>query len=130
MHVLVMTTMRFTRFTCDQWHLISQWKRKKLSLRRPVCPPNNQPGYGISFEELIYNRTLIFGMYDSCEKPYSYCHHASTLTFDLLQGQICFLAGDHNSSNLNLLVSVHLKLCINKRDNSYKSRSKGPKSET
>ena len=27
-------------------------------------------------------------------------HHAVTLTFDLLQGQICCRAGDHNSPNL------------------------------
>ena len=29
-----------------------------------------------------------------------YRYHAMTLTFDLLQGQICCRAGDHNSSNL------------------------------
>ena len=34
-----------------------------------------------------------------------YCHHALTLTIDLLQGQIRWRAGDHNSSNF--LVSYY-----------------------
>ena len=35
-----------------------------------------------------------------------YSYHAVTLTFDLLQGQICCRAGDHNSSNLLVMVFV------------------------
>ena len=37
-----------------------------------------------------------------------YWYHVVTLTSDLCQGQICCLAGDHNSSNL----LVHLKVEI------------------
>ena len=36
--------------------------------------------------------------------PFSW-HHAVTLTFDLLQGQICCRTGDHSSPNLLFLTS-------------------------
>ena len=42
-------------------------------------------------------------------RPFRWYHVVTlTVTFDLLQGQICCRAGDHNS--LNLLVLVHYKI--------------------
>ena len=35
-------------------------------------------------------------------------HHVVTLTFDLLQGQICCWAGDHNSPNLLVQITAHM----------------------
>ena len=41
-----------------------------------------------------------------------------TVTFDLLQGQICCRAGDHNS--LNLLVNFYIKIeALSMNDNSH-----------
>ena len=51
---------------------------------------------------MINDRALIFGMHDPCDKPF---HLAPCCDFDLdlLQGQSCCRAGDHNY--LNLLVT-------------------------
>ena len=35
-------------------------------------------------------------------------HHAVTLTFDLLQGQVVARAGDHNSPNLLVGITSHI----------------------
>ena len=45
-------------------------------------------------------------------------YHAVTLTFDLLQGQICCRAGDHNSSNL-LVVDFDIDITVSKPINIY-----------
>ena len=46
----------------------------------------------------INDRTLIFGMI-FFTSPFNF-YHAETLTFDLLQGQICCRMGNHTSWNL------------------------------
>ena len=52
----------------------------------------------ISSEVCYCDRTLILGMHCPCDKPFNW-HHALILIFDLLQGQTCCCAGDHNSQN-------------------------------
>ena len=52
----------------------------------------------ISFEVLMIEHWYLACMI-LVTSPF-YWYHAVTLTFDLLQGQMCCRAGDHNSSNL------------------------------
>ena len=93
-------------------------KRGIFKLIRPsvcqsVClsvPVTKTLTWLISFELL-----MIEHLYLACmilvTSPF-YWYHAVTLTFDLLQGQICCRAGDHNSSNLLVIIYCIITQCI------------------
>ena len=71
-----------------------------LSVCLSVCHKNFNLGHNFC---TITDRALILGMCVPCDKTFRWYHVVTlTVTFDLLQGQICCRAGDHNS--LNLLV--------------------------
>ena len=77
-----------------------------LSVCLSVCHKNFNLGHNFCN---ITGRALIFGMCVLCDNPFRWYHIVTlTVTFDLLQGQICCRAGDHNS--LNLLVLVYIVL--------------------
>ena len=47
-------------------------------------------------------------MHDFCDKPYLLLY---AFTFDLLQDQICCQVGDHNISNLLVLMQMTILYC-------------------
>ena len=73
-----------------------------LSVRPSVCHKNFNLGHNFC---TFTGRALILGMCVFVTRPFRWYHVVTlVVTFDLLQGQICCRAGDHNS--LNLLVSI------------------------
>ena len=81
-------------------------KRRTLKLIRPSVRQSVSPSvtktltWLISFEVLMIEHWYLACM-NLVTSPFYWYHAVTfTLTFDLLQGQICCRAGDHNSSNL------------------------------
>ena len=69
-----------------------------IKSQSPVCPSICHKNWLISSEVLMIEHWYLACMI-LVTSPF-YWYHAVTLTFDLLQGQICCRAWDHNSWNL------------------------------
>ena len=69
-----------------------------------ICPSVCHKNFNLAH---IFEVLMIEHWYLACivTSPF-YWYHAVTLTFDLSQGQICCRAGDHNSSNLLVTVTL------------------------
>ena len=73
-----------------------------------VCHKNYNLGYNFC---TITGRASILGIVFFVTRPFRWYHFVTlTVTFDLLKGQICCQAGDHNSLN-SLVTMVVLSVC-------------------